>query len=341
MLSTSDRFLLKELILGFSISDSLPSHVPQILINREPLSHMNFDVELLGDCDCIISELCKRLGQGWSRLSSNSPTLHEIRRTDLATPLSLSTSASHGDTLTGRHHDSHTDNSALRTDSAGGIVSPGTGTTTGNTQVSQAAETVSQAAETESQAVETGSQAVETGSKAVETGSQAVETGSQADNTTGVSRVADTASVSDSDGKTSVRDGHSTKSPEMENKASSRTVPVKADPLCKEETAATTSYSKPDAHADNFSITVTLDLKSDVHVGDVSTRVTFPSKPEAHVDDVSTGVTSPSKPEAHVDDLSNEEEKELYGALDTSLHEMRKLWQIHERQSIAKRLKGT
>ncbi|EDO31684.1 predicted protein, partial [Nematostella vectensis] len=39
----------------------IPSHispeVPQILINREPLRHMTFDVELLGDCDAIVSEL--------------------------------------------------------------------------------------------------------------------------------------------------------------------------------------------------------------------------------------------------------------------------------------------
>ena len=34
----------------------------QILINREPLPHLNFDVELLGDCDVIVSELCSRLG---------------------------------------------------------------------------------------------------------------------------------------------------------------------------------------------------------------------------------------------------------------------------------------
>ena len=33
----------------------------QILINREPLPHMNFDVELLGDCDVIVSQLCAKL----------------------------------------------------------------------------------------------------------------------------------------------------------------------------------------------------------------------------------------------------------------------------------------
>ena len=40
--------------------------VPQILINREPLHHFNFDVELLGNCDAIIHELCRRLGDEWA-----------------------------------------------------------------------------------------------------------------------------------------------------------------------------------------------------------------------------------------------------------------------------------
>lgn len=41
------------------IPSSLPAHVPQILINREPLPHCHFDVELLGDCDVIINHLCQ------------------------------------------------------------------------------------------------------------------------------------------------------------------------------------------------------------------------------------------------------------------------------------------
>ena len=40
-----------------------------MLINREPLRHMTFDVELLGDCDVIISELCQRLGGSWDSLN--------------------------------------------------------------------------------------------------------------------------------------------------------------------------------------------------------------------------------------------------------------------------------
>lgn len=49
----------------------VPPEVPQVLINREPLRHMTFDVELLGDCDVIISELCQRLGGAWNSLRDN------------------------------------------------------------------------------------------------------------------------------------------------------------------------------------------------------------------------------------------------------------------------------
>ncbi|TPX31311.1 hypothetical protein SmJEL517_g05331 [Synchytrium microbalum] len=41
----------------------IPHDVPQILINMESLPHMmNFDVQLLGDCDTIVSYLCRQLG---------------------------------------------------------------------------------------------------------------------------------------------------------------------------------------------------------------------------------------------------------------------------------------
>jgi len=52
----------------------LDEGIPQVLINREPLKHMTFDVELLGDCDVIISELCKRLGPDWLEGIGISPT---------------------------------------------------------------------------------------------------------------------------------------------------------------------------------------------------------------------------------------------------------------------------
>ena len=40
----------------------LPATVPQIYISREACSHVNFDVDLLGDCDVVVTELCKRAG---------------------------------------------------------------------------------------------------------------------------------------------------------------------------------------------------------------------------------------------------------------------------------------
>lgn len=40
------------------IPSSILPNVPQILINRESLNHMDFDVELLGDADIIINQLC-------------------------------------------------------------------------------------------------------------------------------------------------------------------------------------------------------------------------------------------------------------------------------------------
>ncbi|XP_050441297.1 NAD-dependent protein deacetylase sirtuin-1-like isoform X1 [Adelges cooleyi] len=48
------------------IPSMLSKRVPQILINRERLPHMNFDVELLGDSDVIVDHLCRMLGSDWS-----------------------------------------------------------------------------------------------------------------------------------------------------------------------------------------------------------------------------------------------------------------------------------
>ncbi|KAF9291462.1 NAD-dependent histone deacetylase sir2 [Mortierella alpina] len=44
------------------IMHQLPRHVPQILINRTPIIHSEFDVQLLGDCDVIVAELCRMVG---------------------------------------------------------------------------------------------------------------------------------------------------------------------------------------------------------------------------------------------------------------------------------------
>ncbi|GAA6062920.1 hypothetical protein JCM10212_007151 [Sporobolomyces blumeae] len=73
-----DRKLLSDrdevdllIVMGTSLRVSpvaqLPSHlphsVPQILINRDPVSHHNFDICLLGDGDTIVKYLCDKLQQ--------------------------------------------------------------------------------------------------------------------------------------------------------------------------------------------------------------------------------------------------------------------------------------
>lgn len=40
----------------------LPPHIPQMYISRTPVSHVNFDVDMLGDCDVVVAELCRRAG---------------------------------------------------------------------------------------------------------------------------------------------------------------------------------------------------------------------------------------------------------------------------------------
>ena len=40
----------------------LPANIPQIYISRDPVSHVNFDIDLLGDCDIVVAELCRRAG---------------------------------------------------------------------------------------------------------------------------------------------------------------------------------------------------------------------------------------------------------------------------------------
>lgn len=37
-------------------------HIPQIYISRTPVNHHNFDIDLLGDCDVVVAELCRRAG---------------------------------------------------------------------------------------------------------------------------------------------------------------------------------------------------------------------------------------------------------------------------------------
>ncbi|BFZ17316.1 hypothetical protein BsWGS_20355 [Bradybaena similaris] len=68
------------------IPNSLPASVPQILINRERLHYLNFDVELLGNCDDIVGELCRRLGPSWEELAASGPPLSEVLMSSLPTP---------------------------------------------------------------------------------------------------------------------------------------------------------------------------------------------------------------------------------------------------------------
>ena len=44
------------------VPNYLPSTVPQIYISRDPVNHINFDINLLGDCDTVIAALCERAG---------------------------------------------------------------------------------------------------------------------------------------------------------------------------------------------------------------------------------------------------------------------------------------
>jgi NAD-dependent SIR2 family protein deacetylase len=60
------------------IPSMLPPEVPQILINRESLPHCTFDIELLGNCDAIISYLCRHLGPDFSDLASTK----ELKQVD-------------------------------------------------------------------------------------------------------------------------------------------------------------------------------------------------------------------------------------------------------------------
>ncbi|XP_056386224.1 NAD-dependent protein deacetylase sirtuin-1 [Hyla sarda] len=60
------------------IPSSIPHEVPQILINREPLPHLHFDIELLGDCDVIINELCQMLRGKYTELCTSCMKLSQI-----------------------------------------------------------------------------------------------------------------------------------------------------------------------------------------------------------------------------------------------------------------------
>lgn len=59
----------------------LPAHIPQIYVSRQTVTHINFDIDLLGDCDVVVSELCRQLD--WPLEHEMIPTDQKINiRTD-------------------------------------------------------------------------------------------------------------------------------------------------------------------------------------------------------------------------------------------------------------------
>lgn len=49
------------------------NEVPQILINREPLPQIQFDVELYGNSDTIVAQLSSMMGPDFAELSNKEP----------------------------------------------------------------------------------------------------------------------------------------------------------------------------------------------------------------------------------------------------------------------------
>ncbi|PTB76265.1 DHS-like NAD/FAD-binding domain-containing protein, partial [Trichoderma longibrachiatum ATCC 18648] len=58
------------------IASFLPPHIPQIYISRQSVTHINFDIDLLGDCDVVVAELCRQLK--WPLVHEMVPADQEI-----------------------------------------------------------------------------------------------------------------------------------------------------------------------------------------------------------------------------------------------------------------------
>jgi NAD-dependent histone deacetylase SIR2 len=62
------------IVIGTSMKvapvSEIPQHVknniPQILISRDPIKHIEFDINLLGNCDTVVQELCRRADWSFS-----------------------------------------------------------------------------------------------------------------------------------------------------------------------------------------------------------------------------------------------------------------------------------
>ncbi|KAK3051591.1 NAD-dependent histone deacetylase sir2 [Extremus antarcticus] len=50
----------------------LPKDIPHIYISRDPVEHVNFDIQLLGSCDDVVVDLCRRAG--WELTHEMIPT---------------------------------------------------------------------------------------------------------------------------------------------------------------------------------------------------------------------------------------------------------------------------
>jgi NAD-dependent histone deacetylase SIR2 len=55
----------------------LPANIPQMYISRTPVSHVNFDIDMLGDCDVVVAELCRRAG--WDLRHEMIPEEQEVK----------------------------------------------------------------------------------------------------------------------------------------------------------------------------------------------------------------------------------------------------------------------
>ncbi|XP_034537722.1 NAD-dependent protein deacetylase sirtuin-1 [Notolabrus celidotus] len=89
------------------IPNSIPHEVPQILINREQLPHLNFDVELLGDCDVIVNEICHRLGGDFEQTCYNTVRLSEITEKPPRLPKQLPSEALPNNTAAQEEQEQH------------------------------------------------------------------------------------------------------------------------------------------------------------------------------------------------------------------------------------------
>ncbi|CEQ42831.1 SPOSA6832_04675, partial [Sporobolomyces salmonicolor] len=73
-------------VVGVSPVAQLPSHlphsIPQILINRDPVGHHNFDICLLGDGDTIVRFLCRKLAEA----EANDQAQRRAEGTECTTP---------------------------------------------------------------------------------------------------------------------------------------------------------------------------------------------------------------------------------------------------------------